>query len=177
VLHESAATLAPFQVSYELPNGAREGLIAYAFRATSVCTKNRPATEHRFQIKYGSKDGQLHELWQDPFRLYTTLFFGINVEQQFFVAADPALNSPTRFFISKEFDEKHARSILNRGWHFWTRPRQLQADKEPVEVLVGGTKRSFLHYVHFERAALRASQLRRAVLAKAVTQAPDSEQS
>jgi len=56
------------------------GIVAYAFLANSKPTKNRPPDEHRFQLKYGSKDDRLHELWQDPFGLYTTLLVGINPE-------------------------------------------------------------------------------------------------
>ena len=41
------------------------------------------------KVKYGSKDGRLHRLWQDPFGLSTTLFLGINAEEGFFVGADP----------------------------------------------------------------------------------------
>ncbi|MCG6897660.1 MAG: hypothetical protein LJE60_11225 [Thiocapsa sp.] len=69
---------APFRLTFEAPDGERMGILAYAFLANARATRNRPCDEHRFQLKYGSKDGQLHELWQDPFQLYTTLLFGIN---------------------------------------------------------------------------------------------------
>lgn len=78
VLCHSEPSLAPLRLTFEAPNGERMGIIVYAFFANQRLTKNRPADEHRFQIKYGSKDGQLHELWQDPYELYTTLFVGIN---------------------------------------------------------------------------------------------------
>src|SRR6188768_1632989 len=65
----SSATEAPFRITYETPSGDRGGVVAYAFLANSKKTRNRPEDEHRFQIKYGSRDGKLHELWQDPFGL------------------------------------------------------------------------------------------------------------
>jgi hypothetical protein len=69
---------------------------AHSFLANQVLTKSRPANEHRFQLKYGSKDGKLHQLCQDTFGLYTTLLVGINPKRGFFVGTDPVLDSPTR---------------------------------------------------------------------------------
>lgn len=61
ILYSSAPTQAPFRITFETPLGERLGIVAYAFLANSKLTRNRPADEHRFQLKYGSKDGQLHE--------------------------------------------------------------------------------------------------------------------
>ncbi|MDI1428118.1 hypothetical protein [Polyangium sorediatum] len=139
------------------------GIIAYAFLANTRLTKNRPDDEHRFQVKYGSKDGELHPLWQDPFGLYTTLFVGINPERGFFVGADPVLHSPTKFFISVEFKEAHATAIERFGWHAWERERQGADD--PVEILAGGQPTAFLRYILFEREALGEDQGHRHLLA------------
>jgi hypothetical protein len=134
--------------------GERMGIVAYAFFANSRLTKNRPTDEHRFQIKYGPDDKGIHDIWQDPFELYTTLFLGINPEQGFFVAADPLRHSPTRFFISLEFKEEHAQEIMSRGWLSWERiKRDKHRDEYPIEVLVGGTQSSLLRLVRLERAA------------------------
>lgn len=154
VLHCSDPSEAPFRISFEAPDGERLGIIAYAFLANSRTTRNRPADEHRFQVKYGPKTGELHELWQDPFGLYTTLFVGINPERGFFVAADPVLHSPTRFFISIEFKEQQVQAILDDGWHWWERQKHSKDGlDEPAEVMVGGRPDQFLRYVRFERAA------------------------
>src|SRR5262245_6283764 len=102
IIYRSDPDTAPFRITFETDLGERMGIIVYAFLANMRETRNRPADEHRFQVKYGSKDGKLHELWQDPFGLYTTLLIGINPEQGFFVAADPILHSPTLFFRSEE---------------------------------------------------------------------------
>lgn len=154
ILHHSDPSEAPFRITFETRMGERVGIVAYAFFANSRLTRNRPADEHRFQIKYGPNDGALHEIWQDPYSLYTTLFLGINAEQGFFVAADPLRHNPTRFFISLEFKEEHAQQILAEGWYSWERDKRDQRrDEYPVEVLVGGTQESFLRLVRFERAA------------------------
>ncbi len=165
ILQFSPASQAPLRISFETAQGERMGIVAYAFLANSRLTKNRPADEHRFQLKYGSKDGLLHDLWQDPFGLYTTLLVGINPELGFFIGADPVLHSPTRLFISIEFKQRHVEEILQDGWHAWERERQ-RAPEEPVEVLVGGTPSAFLSYIRFEREAVGEDQGHRQLLAE-----------
>lgn len=165
VLHVPPANSAPFRFTFEAPDGARMGIVVYAFLANSRPTKNRPADEHRFQLKYGTKDGRQHELWQDPYGLYTTLFMGINTEQGFFVGADPVLHNPTKMFISIEFKEANAQEIQQRGWASWERDRR-SVDDRPVEVLVGARPESFLRYVRFEREAKGEDQGHRGLLAE-----------
>jgi hypothetical protein len=171
VLHRPPANTAPFRFTFEAPDGERMGVIVYAFLANSRETKNRPADEHRFQLKYGSKDGQEHDLWQDPYRLYATLFVGINTELGFFVGADPVLHSPTKMFISIEFKAANAKEILARGWASWERGRR-SVDDRPIEVLVGGRPESFLRYVRFEREARGEDQGHRGLLAEKLVQLP-----
>lgn len=149
------------------------GIIAYAFLANQKHTRNRPADEHRFQVKYGSKDGKLHELHQDPFGLYTTLFIGINPDLGIFVGADPEIHNPTKFFISLEFKHREVETILKNGWHFWERDTR-GSNGEPVEVLVGGTSSNFLKFVRFERAALREDPGHRQALAEKIAAEPNS---
>lgn len=164
ILHTSPANEAPFRIAFELPSGERAGVVAYAFFANSRATRNRPNDEHRFQVKYGAKDGRLHELWQDPTGLYTTLFCGIDPERGVFVGADPILHNPTRFFISIEYKDAHVADITRQGWAAWERDRR--GGDEPVEVLVGGTRENFLKYVQFERASAGESQGHRHLLAE-----------
>jgi len=61
ILRHSDPSYAPFRITFEDPHGGRMGIVVYAFSANSRVTKNRPKDEHRFQIKYGKKDDQLHE--------------------------------------------------------------------------------------------------------------------
>lgn len=168
IIYASPEAEAPFRFTFETADGERIGIIVYAFLANSKKTKNRPTDEHRFQVKYGSKDGRRHRLWQDPHGLYVTLFCGINPEQGFFVGADPWLHSPTRFFISVEFKQEQVDEVLRKGWHAWERDRRGGDLAEPVEVLVGGTAQHFLPYVRFEREALREDQGHRHLLAERV---------
>lgn len=169
ILHYSDPGSAPFRITFEAPDGERLGVVAYAFNANRRETRNRPADEHRFQVKYGSEQREgrvLHELWQDPYELYTTLLIGINTEQHFFVGADPVLHSPTRFFISIEYKEEHVEALQERSWHYWERSKRDRAGHdEPIEVLIGARPEHLLQYVRFERAAKGLSQGHRALLA------------
>ncbi|MGQ0506118.1 MAG: hypothetical protein ACT4TC_12460 [Myxococcaceae bacterium] len=165
VLRHTEPDVAPFRITFETPEEERLGIVVYAFFANSKLTKNRPDDEHRFQVKYGPDDKKLHRIWQDPFLLYTTLFCGIDPERGIFVGADPVLHNPTRFFISVEYKEEDVVEILRSGWHSWERDHRSDDDK-PVEVLVGGTAKSFLRYVRFEREAVAEDQGHRMLLAE-----------
>lgn len=165
VIFSSEPNEAPFRITFETMDGEQMGIIAYAFLANQKLTKNRPSDEHRFQVKYGSKDGREHEIWQDPYGLYTTVFLGINPEQGFFVGADPVLHNPTKLFISVEFKQQYVDEILDKGWFAWERDRRM-GDDNPVEVLVGGRAESFLRFVRFERDALGEEPGHRQLLAE-----------
>ena len=166
MLYIPRANIAPFRFTFETPAGERMGIIVYAFLANQKTTQNRPSDEHRFQVKYGSRgSGEPQPIFNDPYGLYTTLFLGINCEQGFFVAADPWLHNPTKFFISIEFKDNNAKCILRHGWCAWERERTVSSN-DPVEILIGGTREHFLRYVYFERAALREDQGHRHWLAE-----------
>lgn len=176
IIHVPSPTTAPFRITFETPDGERIGIIVYAFLANNKATRNRPKDEHRFQIKYGSKQvvfgptgraPKQHQLWQDPYGLYTTLFVGINPDRGIFVSADPVLHSPTKFFISLEFKEAEAEQIVRNGWFAWERDRI--NDEDPVEVLVGGTREHFLRCIRLEREALGEDQGHRMLLAERPT--------
>lgn len=165
ILKFSDPTVAPFRFTFETAEGERMGIVAYAFLANSVVTRGRPGDEHRFQVKYGPNDKKQHAIWTDPFSLYTTLFLGIDPERGIFVGADPNLHSPTRFFISVEFKNRHVKQILESDWCSWERDHRMGDDK-PVEVLVGGTAKSFLRYIRFEREAFAEDPGHRQLLAE-----------
>ena len=168
ILFNSDTGQAPFVITFETPSGERMGVLAYAFLATRTLTKNRPPDERSFQIKYGKKEeDNLHNLWVDPLGLYTTLLIGIDPDEKFFVAADPAMHNPTKFFIRLEFKDEHADEIKRSGWHAWERERRSRSGlSEPIEVLVGGTSHAFLDLVRFERAAQGLSQGDRQLLSE-----------
>jgi len=171
ILRASSPAEAPFRITFETAEGERLGILAYAFLANQREIKNRPSDEHRFQVKYGKKDGELHEVWQDPYALYTTLFLGINPDQGFFVGADPVLHNPTPVFISIEFTQQDVDCVLVDGWAAWERE---SGDDGPIEVLVGGRPETFLRYVRFEREALAEDQGHRHLLAERASQRPVS---
>jgi len=165
ILYASEPTSAPFVISFETPSGERLGVVAYAFLATRTPTKNRPADERSFQVKYGQKlKKNTHAIWQDPFGLFTTVFVGISPERGYFVAADPEMHNPTKFFIRIEYKDRHAESIKKDGWVAWERDRH--GYEEPVEVLIGGTAQHFLDLIKFERAAHGLDQGNRQLLAE-----------
>lgn len=158
---------APFKLVFRTADDETVGVILYLFTITSVLTKNRPEDECRFQIKYGSKDGKLHEIWQDSRGLYTTIFAGIDPETGCWVAADPTLHNPTLFFISLEFKKASFEAAKGNGWHAWERESSINLN-QPVEVLVGGMPNRFLDLVRFERAAKGLPQGERHLLAQKV---------
>jgi hypothetical protein len=169
-IHVPEADRAPFRLTFETPSGERMGIIAYMFLANFKETKNRPSDEHRFQIKYGGDLSGFHEIWQDPFGLYTTLLFGVNLDQGIIVAADPVLNNPTRFSVSKEFKENDVVETLRSGWHTWERPHRPQgatdSSSDVTEILLGLRPEHFLRFVLFERETLGEEQGHRELLAE-----------
>jgi hypothetical protein len=156
IIYKPPATSAPFRFTFDTPHGERIGIVAYAFLANNKVIRNRPADEHRFQIKYGGDLSGLHEIWQDPYGLYVTLLLGINPEMGLFVAADPMLRNPTRFSVSVEFKNQQARAILDKKWLAWERerrPGKRTLDEPLFEVLIGGTPDQLLRLIRFEREA------------------------
>lgn len=171
LLYNSPPDRAPFVVTFEAPNGERHGVVAYAFLANKTPTKGRPPDERSFQIKYGSKGDygseNLHPIWQDPMALFTTVFVGIDVEERFFVAADPERHNPTKFFIRLEFKDSHAEEIQRLGWHAWARGRSGAGSSDGAEVLVGGRRERFFDLIIFERQALGLTPPKRLALGTA----------
>jgi hypothetical protein len=168
IIYCSEPSKAPFVITFEDSTGERMGIVAYAFLATRTPTRNRPADERSFQVKYGSKQAyhkdNSHRLWRDPLGLLTTIFLGISPDEGFFVAADPAMHDPTKFFIRIEFKDAHAEQVKVKGWHAWERDRR--GLEEPVEVMLGGRSEHFLDLVRFERAAEGLDQGNRQLLSE-----------
>ena len=64
-----AKKLAPIYIGAEDRDNHRFGLVVYPFTTTRRATKNRPATENRFQIRYG--DPERVRIWLDDGRELT----------------------------------------------------------------------------------------------------------
>lgn len=165
ILSTSDPAHAPFLITYETPLGERQGVLAYAFLANSRPTKNRPPDEHRFQIKYGSDDKAVLPIEQDPTRLLTTIFIGIDLERNIMVGADPVLHDGTKMFCSLEFKRAHAEQIARDGWHAWER-ESARSESEPIEVLVGVQRKNVLEFIRFERLAFGLDAGHRQLLAE-----------
>jgi hypothetical protein len=164
ILHRPEPRLAPFRIVLETPWQDRIGIILYAFRSTCRVTRNRPADESRFQVKYGPRTNELHPIFDDPFHLYTTLLIGIDLESGFVVSADPVIHNPTRFYISIEYKNADAELSLKSGWHFWERAKRNH--EEPIEILIGCSQDRLLDLILFERAAKNLDQGHRQLLAE-----------
>jgi hypothetical protein len=165
---------APFEFGIRTPSGERLHLICYAFLANKYRQRNRPADEHRFQIKYGSDFTTLHELLiaEEPGRL--TLFFGAHLEEGVCVACDPAMHRWTRFSRSVEFKTRDIDEAKRKGWHGWERDRRRGRDVAPkedlrTESLLGFTPSNFLRYVAFERIATGMDPSERLLLADRIS--------
>jgi hypothetical protein len=158
IVRSSRHDRAPFSLAFETASGERMGVLAYAFLITRTPTKNRPEDEWSFQIKYGGKlsyaNQNLHDLWQDPLGMFTTVLIGVDPKNGFCVSADPFIHSPTKFFIRLEFKDAHANAISRDGWHVWQRIKRNSAlGTARVETLVGARRERFLDLIRFERAA------------------------
>lgn len=163
VLHTSPLNRAPFHVVFETAGAERMSVLVYAFLANSKATKNRPADEHRFQIKYGGDLSGVLDVAVDPLGVTTTIFLGLDVERGLFVAADPLMNSPSPMSRSIEFKADHAAAILRDGWSAWERERreaktttrrafELLPDVR-TEILIGGKQERLLDLILLERVA------------------------
>jgi hypothetical protein len=164
ILHAPDPSLAPFRIALETPWQERIGIVLYAFRSTSRVTRNRPADEARFQVKYGPWTNELHPIFHDPYKLYTTLLVGIDLETGVIVSADPVIHNPTRFYISIEYKNADAVFSLKRGWHAWERAKRER--EEPIEILIGCSQERVLDLVLFERMAAGLDQGHRQLLAE-----------
>jgi hypothetical protein len=163
IVYVGPANRAPFHIVAQLPGGERLSILAYAFLANSKPTNNRPKDEHRFQIKYGSDLTGVLDVAVDELRITTTIFLGIDVERDVFVAADPLMNAPSPMSRSVEFKSHNVDEILASGWSAWERDRreaktttrrafELLPDIR-TEVLIGGRKERLLDLILLERIA------------------------
>ena len=165
VRHASAANRAPFHIVFDLPGGERLSVLVYAFLANSNPTKNRPLDKHRFQIKYGGDLSGVLDVAVDPVGVTTTIFVGIDLERNVFVAADPLMNSPSPMSRSVDFKTENVEKILAEGWSAWERDRREAKTKTRrafelmpdirTEVLIGGRQERLLDLIFLERVAHR----------------------
>jgi hypothetical protein len=163
IQHVGPANRAPFHVVLDLPGGERISVLVYAFLANAKVTRNRPADEHRFQIKYGGDLSGVIDVAVDPLGVTTTIFVGIDLDRKVFVAADPLMNNPSPMSRSVEFKTEHVEKIVADGWAAWERERreaktttrrafELLPDIR-TEILIGGRQERLLDLILLERVA------------------------
>lgn len=161
VVRAPSPSEAPFEFEVLLPDGKPLSLVCYAFTANKYGQEGRPVGEHRMQVKYGSEFDRLHDIYIDPKRAKTTLFFGVHEEEDLFIAVDPALHNPTWFSMSIEFKDEDVKAALETGWHGWERDRVARGRRRVFpqesltsEALLAFTPEHFLTYARFERVAM-----------------------
>lgn len=162
--------------------GEQIELVCYAFLANRYKQGGRPSDEHRFQIKYGSNFKEYHRLFIDPTGETVTLFFGVHLDEEIVVAADPVANNPTWFSKSIEFKDENIDAVKsNGGWAGWERHRVdggRRKKQKPelnlqTEALVGLTPEHFGRLVMLERASSGMPSSERIALIEA--HHPDNE--
>lgn len=159
IISEPNPALAPFEYTVLLPDGDLVELVCYAFTANKYRQRQRPTDEHRFQVKYGTDFKRYHELYIDPLGKKVTLFFGVHLAEQLFVAVDPTAHNPTWFSKSIEFKDEHVREIKKRGWFGWERVRvktgrrkiDLGDESFTTEAMLGFRPQHFARYIKAER--------------------------
>lgn len=160
VLAQPDPTSAPFEIDILTPQRERLKLICYAFTANKYGQKNRPADEHRFQVKYGSDFKSYHSIFIASRPEQVTLFFGAHLDERIFIACDPAMHRWTRFSRSVEFKSEHVQLAQESGWYGWERERSQTRRQRPAprddfrtEILLAFRPENFLRYVSLERVA------------------------
>lgn len=153
--------VAPVFIGAEDADGHRYGLLVYAFTTTRRATKNRPTTEHRFQIRYGDPARvrtESNPLAHDPTGVDVTLVLAVDPEREIVVGLDPLVYAELPMGISGYYDDSHAADIESTGWTGWAKekafPRAAQGDLwEGLESMVGFKPDRLLDFTRFEALA------------------------
>ncbi|MEX1142784.1 MAG: hypothetical protein WD993_07560 [Thermoleophilaceae bacterium] len=164
VLWSSGPSVAPLYMAVEEPDGAIVGAMAYVFLANRNETRNRPADEHRTQVRYGDVNdprwrAQHHPVGFDPAAVDVTLVLAVNPDADVIVALDPLLYDPLPLGISVFFKDAEIGEAARSGWHVWARDNISGARRgDPraelgVETVVGFAPVRLLDYVRLERQA------------------------
>lgn len=161
VVWQSSHTRAPFYFGVQTDRGDNIGLLIYPIRLTRVPTRNRPSGEHHAQVKFGADStwkSELHPVAFDVAGVDTTLFLGINAEEEKFVGLDPALWNPMPLGVSFYAFDRDFGQMGGDGWHAWevdTRggARNQARTPEGFESRVAFTPDRLLDFARFERRA------------------------
>ncbi len=118
LLFESPHTRAPVYLGVRGPGDERLGVLAYAFRATRVLTRNRPADETRLQVRYGREEtwhAEEHPLGRDVAGVDVTVVLGVHLEAEVIIGLDPLRYHPLPMGISIELKDEHVDAARREG--------------------------------------------------------------
>jgi hypothetical protein len=164
VLFTSGSDTAPLFLGVEDAAGQRVGICAYVFLANHRVTRNRPADEHRLQIRYGDVNdagwrSEAHPIGFDPLGIDITIVLGAHVEADLIIGLDPLIYTPLPLGISIFFKDAEIDEAKRSGWHVWERDnisgirRSSPRTELGVETLVALSPDRLLDYLRFERTA------------------------
>ena len=121
-----ARMMAPVLIGAEDGDNHRYGLLVYPFTTTRRATKNRPATEHRFQIRYGNPErvrSEPNPVGRDPAGVDVTLILAVDPELGIIVGLDPLIYAQLPMGISGYYRDSNAGEVKNTGWAAWAREK------------------------------------------------------
>lgn len=164
VLFTSGPDSAPLFLGIEDDAGQRVGVCAYVFMANRRVTRNRPADEHRLQIRHGDVNdaawrSESHPVGFDPIGVDVTIVVGAHLEVDLIVGLDPLVYTPLPLGISVFFKDAEIDEAKRSGWQVWERDnisgvrRSSPRTEFGVETLVAVSPDRFLDYLRFERTA------------------------
>jgi hypothetical protein len=157
-----AARVAPIYLAAEDGDGRRYGMLLYPFTTTFRPTKNRPDSEHRFQIRFGDPARVRNEpnlLGHDPAGVDITLVLAVDPELGIVVGLDPLVYADLPMGISGYYNNDNAQAVASTGWAVWAREKRSKARSgqedgwEGIEAMVGFKPDRLLDYCHFEALA------------------------
>lgn len=151
--------VAPIYLGAEDGDGRRYGMLVYPFTTTKRSTKNRPADEHRAQIRFGdpvrARDEQ-NVIARDVAGVDVTLVLAVDPEREFIVGLDPLVYEDLPMGISVYYRDRHVANAEAHGWAVWERTKKGGTRRESwegLETLVGFRSHRLLDYVRFEAKA------------------------
>lgn len=187
LLFTSGPSTAPLFLAIEDPAGARVGLCAYVFAANQVKTRNRPADEHRGQIRYGDvtdKEWRLsaHPLGWDPADLDITAVLVVHAEAGLLISLDPRAYDPLPLGNSVYFKDEQITRAQASGWGVWERDTHGGSRKGAtgpgLETVIAFRPNRLFDYIAVERQAQTLkldSALRFPVASRAASERPSQQ--
>ncbi len=159
---DSGPTVAPLHLVVEDSDGVLRGALVYLFSAGHQEIRNRPADEHRLQIKYGDITEawrqEDHSIGLDPTGLEVTAVLAVHASAELFIGLDPLSYDPLPMGIQVGFKAAEMRAATATGWHVWeriTRPGRRRDARATggLETIVAFAPERLLDYLAFEQHA------------------------